>query len=273
MSRFGDIHFDECNEEYGEGLYDGRKFIVLPEEKDEQGNVADCIVEGHFSDDERLFIWTQWELQSVVHRIMQVDSFADVDDMYSPAELTEEEHEEWLNLFLNRMEEHMIGVLSESVFSELLSLRSQLKGAEAIPAVKEDTITTINQAKEMMEIKADITNAIKEFAKPYAGTLIGEAFADLLQEIDSLRFKLQQAEQERNEYKAIADGYAQDILAAHKRWLRDHEKLQQAEQDRDGLRGVLEEVLCRGDHIPLVADYLRHYLSCYPVHENEGDPE
>lgn len=206
-------------------------------------------------------------MHSVVHKIMQLDSFADVDDMYSPAGLTEDEHEEWLNLFMNRMEEHMIGVLSETVFSKILSLRSQREATETILAVKDD-----NREEEMIEIKADITNAIREFAKQYAGTLTGEAFADLLWEVESLRSKLQRAELERDEFKAIADGYAQDIGAAHKRWLGDHEKLQQAERDRDAMRVTLEEVLCRANHIPLVADYLRHYLDRYPAPESEGDP-
>lgn len=63
MSQFGDIQFVECKEVYGEGMYEGRKFIVLPEEVDGQGNAAHGIVEGHFTDDERLFIWTQWEMR------------------------------------------------------------------------------------------------------------------------------------------------------------------------------------------------------------------
>lgn len=268
MKEFGEIKFDECNEAYGEGLYEDRKFIVLPQEKDNRGNISYGTVNGNFTDEERMFIWTQWEMHSVVHQIMQVDSFADVDDKYSPAGLTEEEHEEWLNLFLNRMEEHMIGVLSETVFSKILSLRSQLEAAEPIPVVKND-----NQEEEMIEIKADITNAIREFAKQYAGTLTGEAFADLLWEIESLRSKFQRAEHERDEFMIIADGYAEDIRSAHKRWLKLHEELQQAERDREAMRGALEEVLCRADHIPLVADYVRHFLSLHPIQDGDQREE
>lgn len=219
MSRFGDIHFDECNEEYGEGLYDGRKFIVLPEEKDEQGNVADCIVEGHFSDDERLFVWTQWELQSVVHRIMQVDSFADMDDLSSPAGLTDDEHEEWLDQFLELMQGHIIGVLSETVLLDMIAVRLQSK------------------------------------------------------ELTILMDQLQQMKQERDEYKTIGDGYAVDIRAAHAKWLELQEELRRVEKERDAMRSALKEVLCRADHIPLVTDYVRHFLSLHPVQDSDEREE
>lgn len=63
MEQFGEIRFQEAGKDYGEGIYDGRKFLVLAEQEDEQGNIAEGIVEGNFTDDERLYILTQWQLK------------------------------------------------------------------------------------------------------------------------------------------------------------------------------------------------------------------
>ena len=54
--QFGTIDFDEITETYAEGMYDGRKFLFF-NEKD-----SEAIVEGNFTDEERLFIFTQWQI-------------------------------------------------------------------------------------------------------------------------------------------------------------------------------------------------------------------
>ncbi|MDB5053265.1 MAG: hypothetical protein JWM44_1315 [Bacilli bacterium] len=56
MSEFGDIEFQEVGKEYSEGMYDGRKFILY-REGDE------ILIDGNFSDDERAFIFAQWEMR------------------------------------------------------------------------------------------------------------------------------------------------------------------------------------------------------------------
>ncbi|MCL6460142.1 MAG: hypothetical protein K6T85_19295 [Gorillibacterium sp.] len=53
--RFSEIKFSKINGNLGEGMYDGREFVLQVDEEIQ--------IEGHFTDEERLFILTQWEIQ------------------------------------------------------------------------------------------------------------------------------------------------------------------------------------------------------------------
>jgi hypothetical protein len=63
MGQFGEITFNIANEQGVAGLYDGKRFNVIAELEDEQGNTEYGIVEGDFTDEERAFIFTQWEMK------------------------------------------------------------------------------------------------------------------------------------------------------------------------------------------------------------------
>lgn len=52
---FEEIEWHELSTEYSEGIYDGRKFILLNGDEFVE-------VEGNFTDDERRYIATQWEM-------------------------------------------------------------------------------------------------------------------------------------------------------------------------------------------------------------------
>lgn len=60
MDQFGEIKFNVANELGASGTYDGKRFIIIDEVEDEDGNSTYGIVEGYFTDEERLFIFTQW---------------------------------------------------------------------------------------------------------------------------------------------------------------------------------------------------------------------
>lgn len=62
---FGEIKFSINNEQGASGTYEGKPFNVVAEEEDEQGNSTYGIVEGDFTDEERLYIFTQWTQQEV----------------------------------------------------------------------------------------------------------------------------------------------------------------------------------------------------------------
>lgn len=53
---FEEIEFQEVTEQYAEGIYDGRKFTLTCQ-------VDESDVVGNFTDEERLFIFTQWEMK------------------------------------------------------------------------------------------------------------------------------------------------------------------------------------------------------------------
>lgn len=55
MEQFGEIEFQEVTATKGVGTYDGREFILLYSDDTYS-------VDGEFTDEERLFIFTQWEL-------------------------------------------------------------------------------------------------------------------------------------------------------------------------------------------------------------------
>lgn len=57
MNQFGEIKFqDEVTSEYAEGMYDNRKFVLMV-------NDDEVVIEGNFTDEERQFIHTQWEMK------------------------------------------------------------------------------------------------------------------------------------------------------------------------------------------------------------------
>ncbi|WP_135553188.1 hypothetical protein [Paenibacillus cymbidii] len=55
--KFGDVTFDVLAEWIAEGIYDGRRFKL-------KANNDGATVDGDFTDEERLFIATQWEMQT-----------------------------------------------------------------------------------------------------------------------------------------------------------------------------------------------------------------
>jgi hypothetical protein len=55
MEKFEEVEFQEMTEQHAEGLYDGRKFTLTCQ-------VHESDVVGNFTDQERLFIFTQWEM-------------------------------------------------------------------------------------------------------------------------------------------------------------------------------------------------------------------
>jgi hypothetical protein len=57
MDQFREIKFqDDVTPTYAEGIYDKRKFILT-------ANDEETLIEGNFTDDERRFIHTQWEMK------------------------------------------------------------------------------------------------------------------------------------------------------------------------------------------------------------------
>lgn len=55
MAQFGEVIFEIAAEWTAVGIYDGRRFRL-----DASG---DGVIDGDFNDEERRFIWTQWEMQ------------------------------------------------------------------------------------------------------------------------------------------------------------------------------------------------------------------
>ncbi|MNW67862.1 hypothetical protein D3C74_465250 [compost metagenome] len=54
---FGKIKFqDEITSEYAEGIYDKRKFVLMAGDEG-------VTIDGVFTDDEKRFIYTQWEMR------------------------------------------------------------------------------------------------------------------------------------------------------------------------------------------------------------------
>jgi hypothetical protein len=53
---FGNVEWHEIGAEYAEGMYEGQKFVLTASGEEP------AEVDGNFSDAERLFIFTQWEI-------------------------------------------------------------------------------------------------------------------------------------------------------------------------------------------------------------------
>lgn len=70
---FGDITFQEISERFAEGVYDKRNFTILVTEEE-------TLVEGEFTDKERLFIFTQWgERQMKTYKVVSTyETFEEV---------------------------------------------------------------------------------------------------------------------------------------------------------------------------------------------------
>lgn len=61
MDQFGEIKFKIISEQDAYGTYEGKKFTIIAEQEDEQGNIEYGLVHGDFTDEERMFIFTQWD--------------------------------------------------------------------------------------------------------------------------------------------------------------------------------------------------------------------
>jgi hypothetical protein len=53
---FGNVEWHEIGAAYAEGMYEGQKFVLTASGEEP------AEVDGNFSDAERLFIFTQWEI-------------------------------------------------------------------------------------------------------------------------------------------------------------------------------------------------------------------
>jgi|HigsolmetaAR204D_1030405.scaffolds.fasta_scaffold00166_20 hypothetical protein len=58
-----EIIFERIDTAGATGTYDGKLFEVIAESEDDLGNIAEGIVEGDFTFEERLEIFYAWEMQ------------------------------------------------------------------------------------------------------------------------------------------------------------------------------------------------------------------